>query len=303
MVPEKPSIGDRSKVRIALVGGGGQLAADLRQALTGHDVVGLARPTFDLHDADSIARELDPWDWDAVLNTAAYNLVDQAEKDPADAFATNAIGTAHLARYCGRRNLRLIHFSTDFVFGLDPHQNRPWREDDPPGPVSVYGMSKLVGEYAVRTYAPNHLVLRTCGLYGHRGSRGKGGNFVETMLRLAGAGKPVRVVGDQRCTPSFTRDVAGATAQLLGTSAQGVLHLTNAGQCSWFEFACAIFEKAGLVVDCQQITSAEFQAPARRPAYSVLDLAQVHRWVSPMPDWKDALTRYLADRPTAPATP
>jgi dTDP-4-dehydrorhamnose reductase len=283
-------------LRIALIGSGGQLAADLTVALHGDEVVGFARPELDLRDADSIARALDPHPWDVVINTAAYNLVDQAEKDPSDAFATNAIGSANLARYCGQRKIRLIHFSTDFVFGFDSARATPWKETDPPGPVSIYGMSKLAGEYAIQTYCSQHLILRTCGLYGHKGSRGKGGNFVETMLRLAGTGNPVRVVGDQRCTPSFTRDVAQTTSKLLHTSAQGILNLTNRGECSWFEFASTIFELAGKKVDCQRISSAEFQAPARRPPYSVLSDDKLSALVPALPSWQDALARYLNDR-------
>lgn len=280
-------------MKIALIGAGGQLAADLLTALEGHDVIGLTRPSFDLHDPQSIAQSLDSLALDLVINTAAYNLVDQAEKDPADALATNTIGTTHLARYCGQRNLRLFHFSTDFVFGLDPNRKSPWRETDLPGPVSIYGISKLAGEYAIQTYAKDHLIIRTCGLYGHKGSRGKGGNFVETMLRLANTGNPVRVVADQRCTPSFTRHVAKATVNLLSTSAHGIIHLTNVGECSWFEFACKIFELAGKKVDCQPITSSQFNAPARRPPYSVLALDKLASFAPLPPTWQDALTEYL----------
>ncbi len=283
-------------MKIALIGSGGQLAADLAVALAGHEVVGFARPQFDLHDPDSIARGLTGTHWDAVINTAAYNLVDQAEKDPADAFATNAIGSANLARFCGQAGIRLFHYSTDFVFGLDADRKTPWSETDTPGPVSIYGISKLAGEHAIRAYASNHLVIRTCGLYGHKGSRGKGGNFVETMLRLADSGKPIRVVGDQRCTPSCTRDIADATARLLETSASGVIHLTNSGDCTWFEFAQTIFDLAQRKVDCQAITSSQFNAPAKRPPYSVLSLKKLAELVGTPPDWRDALARYLLAR-------
>src|SRR5262249_57169165 len=141
---------------------------------------------------------------------------------------------------------------------------------DAPGPVSVYGLSKLAGEYAVRAYCPRHFVVRTCGLYGAWGSGGKGTNFVETMLRVAGQGKPLRVVADQTLTPSYTADVATAAAALVRTDRHGLYHLTNAGACSWFEFAGAIFELAGVKADLAPTTSREYGAPARRPADSVL---------------------------------
>lgn len=288
-------------MRIALIGAGGQLAADLVTALSpGHEVVGFLRPGFELCRPESIAESLDPHDWDMVLNTAAYNLVDQAETDTTDAFAVNAVGVGNLAKYCGRRGLPLVHFSTDYVFGLDGDRNRPWSEEDLPGPVSVYGNSKLAGEFAVRGNASEHLVIRTCGLYGRKGSRGKGGNFVETMLRLADQGKTLRIVGDQCCTPSFTADVAVATRALIEAGARGVVNVTNSGSCSWFEFAQAIFRLAGKEVSCERISSAEFGAQARRPPYSVLSLSRLEELSggATPPDWSDALRRYLLGRST-----
>jgi dTDP-4-dehydrorhamnose reductase len=146
-------------------------------------------------------------------------------------------------------------------------------------------------------YAPNHLILRTCGLYGIKGSRGKGGNFVETMLKLAAAGKPLRIVGDQTCTPSFTVDVADAARRLLATDARGIVHVTNAGSCTWFEFASTIFENAGLNVPVERITSVEFAAPARRPSFSALALDKYQSLTHhELPAWPQALDRYLALR-------
>src|SRR5207245_2771295 len=164
----------------------------------------------------------------------------------------------------------LVHYSTDYVFGLDGSRATPLTEDDSPGPVSVYGLSKLAGEYLVRSICPKHFVIRTCGLYGVWGSGGKGGNFVETMLRVAGQGKPLRVVADQVCTPTYTVDLAEATAALLPTGRYGLYHLTSGGSCSWYEFARAIFELSGVRADLSPITSAEYKAAARRPGYSVL---------------------------------
>src|SRR5262249_28427173 len=146
----------------------------------------------------------------------------------------------------------------------------PYAETDAPGPVSVYGLSKLAGEYLVRSTCPKHFVIRTCGLYGVWGAGGKGGNFVETMLRLAALGKSLHVVADQVCTPSYTVDVATAASALIQTEKYGLYHLTNAGSCTWHEFAQTIFELAGEKADLTAITSQEYGAPARRPGYSVL---------------------------------
>jgi dTDP-4-dehydrorhamnose reductase len=163
--------------------------------------------------------------------------------------------------------------------------------------VSVYGLSKLAGEYLVRSICPDHLVIRTCGLYGVWGSGGKGGNFVETMLRLAGQGKPLRVVNDQRCTPSFTVDVASATAGLIAARARGLFHVTNAGDCTWYDLARETIRLAGLAADVTPITSAEFGAPARRPAFSVLANTRLGTVGIPAPrSWSEALPAYLAER-------
>src|SRR5262249_53174380 len=145
-----------------------------------------------------------------VVNCAAYNLVDKSESEPDVAFTVNAFGPRLLAKLCAEREATLVHFSTDHVFGVDSARTTPWTEADAPGPVSVYGASKLAGEHFVRAICSKHVVIRTCGLYGVWGSGGKGTNFVETMLRLAGQGKPLRVVADQRCTPTYTVDLAEA---------------------------------------------------------------------------------------------
>src|SRR5262249_20195867 len=150
--------------------------------------------------------------------------------------------------------------------------------------------SKLVGEYLVRSLCPRHLVVRTCGLYGVWGSGGKGGNFVETMLRLASQGNPLRVVADQVCTPSYTVDVAQATVALLEKSAVGLYHVTNGGCCSWHEFAAAIFELSGVEAKLTSITSQEFGRPARRPGYSVLAGAAFGALgLPPLRPWREAL--------------
>jgi dTDP-4-dehydrorhamnose reductase len=183
------------------------------------------------------------------------------------------------------------------VFGLDAERNTPWTEAECPGPVSVYGLSKLAGEFLVRGNCPRHLVIRTCGLYGVWGGGGKGKNFVETMLRLAAGGKPVRVVNDQRCTPSFTADVATATAALVASGATGLFHVTNAGDCTWFELAREIFRAAGVRAEVTPITSAEFGAAARRPSYSVLSNDRLAKAGVPRPrHWTEALAAYLAER-------
>ena len=284
-------------MRVVLLGAGGQLAHDLQIELRKFDTHSFARTELDLADAGALERKLSEIGPTHVVNAAAYNLVDQAESEPEAAFAVNAYGVRNLARACQKVGARLLHFSTDYVFGQQLDRDTPYGEDDLPGPVSVYGLSKLTGEHFVRFHCPQSFVVRTCGLYGVKGSRGKGGNFVETMIRLADSGKSLTVVNDQRCTPSFTADVARTAVQLLETDAFGVHHIVNSGSCTWYEFACEIFRQLGKSVDCKPITSAQFNAKARRPGYSVLGMEKLNaQRIPPTPEWKEALGRYLAVR-------
>ncbi len=283
-------------MRVAVLGAAGQLGRDLCPRLPG-TVRPLSRADIDLEKPDTIAAHLAADRPDVLVNCAAYNFVDKAEADPGPAFAANALGVRLLAQACATAGVKLVHVSTDYVFGLDADRTEPFTETDAPGPVSAYGLSKLVGEYAARAAHPGHLVVRTCGLYGVWGSGGKGGNFVETMLRVAGQGKPLKVVNDQHCTPSYTADVADAIAGLLRAGASGLYHVTNAGSCTWYEFAAEIFRRAGVTADLSPITSAQFGAPARRPQYSVLSNAKLAAAGVPAPRlWPEALGAYLAER-------
>jgi len=281
--------------RYAVLGANGQLGRDLCPRLPG-EVHALTRERADLAKPAELRTFLTELRPDMVVNCAAYNFVDRAESEPAAAFAVNAWGVRDLATICRDLDCALMHFSTDYVFGLDETRQTPWSEGDAPGPVSVYGLSKLAGEYPVRSTCPRHFVVRTCGLYGVWGSGGKGGNFVETMLRLAGEGKPLRVVADQECTPSYTVDVAAATAALIGTGKYGLYHVTNAASCSWHEFARAIFALAEVDADLTPIASAEWKAAARRPAYSVLGCGKVEALGVSLRPWREALAAYLRER-------
>jgi dTDP-4-dehydrorhamnose reductase len=246
---------------------------------------------------EELAQALNRLRPDVVINCAAYNLVDRAESEPEAAFAVNAWAVRSLALSCAGLGCALAHFSTDYVFGLDEARRTPYTQADAPGPVSAYGLSKLAGEYWVRSLCPRHWVIRTCGLYGLWGQGGKGGNFVETMLRLAGQGKPLRVVADQHCTPSYTHDVAAATVSLLSAGRFGLYHLTNRGSCSWYELAGTIFELANIPADLKPITSKEYGAAARRPAYSVLAATAYDALqLTPLRSWREALAAYLDER-------
>lgn len=289
-------------MRVAVIGSTGQLGWDLCRHLADEQRIALTHRDIEITDAESIERCLSACHRAAplthVVNTAAYNFVDRAEGDPDTAFRVNTLGPRWLAQWCRRNDVCLVHVSTDYVFGLDGERTEPYREEDPPGPLSVYATSKLAGEYFVRSIAPRHFVIRTCGLYGIAALRGQGkGNFVETMLRLADRRKELRVVDDQRCTPTYTVDLARAIAALLPREQYGLYHITNAGATTWFGLACAIFELTGRAVRVEPIDSERFGAAAARPRYSVLNCRRFAEITAVrLPHWRDALRRYLSER-------
>jgi len=336
-------------MRIALIGARGQLGTALQSALAG-DVVPLDRSRIDIGDAGGIDACLSEVRPDLVINAAAYNFVDRAEQEPEAAHRVNALGPKYLAEYCEGHDAALVHVSSDYVFSglvrsvdfsprerlFDGSQHnvhasmrpawtevhatqpvirtQPYRETDDPDPQSVYAASKLAGEEFVRSTCRRHFVLRTCGLYGRAESAGKG-NFVKTMLRLAGERDELRVVNDQRCTPTSAADLAGWIAALIGTDAYGLYHATNAGNCTWYEFAVEIFQSAGRRVSVVPISTAEYvrsdrlqpvkgpaeaghyePSKAKRPPYSVLDCAKLQRVTGlTFRPWETALAEYVAE--------
>jgi dTDP-4-dehydrorhamnose reductase len=198
-----------------------------------------------------------------------------------------------LAQWCAANNAICVHVSTDHVFGLDPDRSIPYVETDAAGPVSAYGVSKLAGDCFVRATCARHFVVRTWGLSGHPPAGGKG-NFVETMLRLGRGKGEVSVVSDQHCTPTSAADLAEMLLALLKTDAYGLYHATNAGATTWHEFAQEIFRESGTIARALPITTADFGAKARRPAYSVLDCSRLQSATGlAIRDWRAALAEYL----------
>jgi dTDP-4-dehydrorhamnose reductase len=291
-------------MKVAVIGANGQLGSDLCLALAARkiEIARLTRHDVDVADAAQVDRVFDTLRPGVVISTAAYHKVDECEVQMERSFAVNSAGPTNLARACKRIDALLVHFSTDYVF--DGKQRRPYVETDAPGPLSVYAASKLAGEYLVPNYCSRYFVVRTCGLYGIAGSAGKGGNFVETMLKKAAERAPIHVVNDQVLTPSFTGDVAEAVSRMISpeiagrAGASGLYHVTNEGECSWYEFARAIFEMEKLDVDLNPVSTAEFYSPVQRPAYSVLSKQKLNSLGLSMPRWEDGLARYLAARKT-----
>jgi dTDP-4-dehydrorhamnose reductase len=279
-------------MKVVVTGAAGQLGRELTPALEGETVVALSRPELDVCDFGRTRALLETIRPDAVINAAAFTHVDDCEAEPSRAFSTNTYAVRNLAEICADLGCVLVHVSTDYVF--DGAKTTPYAEDDLPRPLSVYGVSKLAGEYFVRSVAPKHYVIRTSGIYGPAGATTRRSNFVETMLRLARRGEAIRVVVDQVLTPTSARDAARKIVELLGFGRYGLYHVTNGGECSWFEFAQAVFELSGLDVPLAPTTTAAFGARARRPRYSVLaHTALAELGADDLPDWKDALATYL----------
>jgi dTDP-4-dehydrorhamnose reductase len=279
-------------LRIAILGANGQLGSDLLKALSDHDLVPFTRDRFDVTDHQNTRTALMAAHPEVVINTTAYHRVDDCESQPETAYAVNVLAVLNLIRAANEIGAQFVHFSTDYVF--DGVASEPYTEAAPPMPLSVYGNSKLSGEFIVRSLAPRHLLVRTCGLYGTAGSRGKGGNFVETMLSKARAGEKIRVVADQVLTPTYTADLASQVRLMLESKQKGLFHVTNEGMCSWFEFAQAIFELAGIQADLLPTTSDLYKTPAIRPKYSVLENARLKNLgLNRMRHWRDALSAYL----------
>ena len=279
--------------KIAVIGSRGQLGGELCRRL-GNRSLPLDKEEIDITRRDLVLNVLANLKPDAVLNTAAYTLVDKAEENPAICHAINADGVAHLAEACRRLDVPLLQISTDYVFGDDPERRTPYREDEPTSPQGVYAQSKRAGEVQAARWA-KHFIVRTCGLNGQPGANTMQSSFVDTMLRLGRERGHLRVVDDQHCTPSYVPHVAAACLFLFTTTAYGTYHVVNGGATTWHDFAAEIFRQAGLNVTLERITTAEYGAKAPRPSYSVLDTAKYHALGGPaMPTWQAALAEYLA---------
>lgn len=270
---------------LLVTGADGQLGNELR-LLLGDGAVYAGRAELDITDEKAVKAFFGERSFDFVINCAAYTAVDRAEDDAEAAEKVNAFGARNLARY-GRR---VVQISTDYVF--DGTSCRPYREEDAPNPVSVYGKTKLAGEAAVLEEAESAVVIRTAWLYSSFGA-----NFVKTMLRLGAERESLGVVFDQAGTPTCAADLASAVAAVIAQVRPGmkeVYHYSNEGVASWYDFACAIMEEAGLSCTVRPIESSEYPTKAVRPAYSVLNKAKIRRdFGLSIPHWRDGLRRML----------
>ncbi len=281
--------------RIAITGAGGMMGRELGRVFDGRSLTLLDHTSCDITDPEQTAARIAETRPEVIIHTAAFTKVDTCEREPERAFRVNAQGTRNVAAAANAGKARLVYISTDYVF--DGRKRAPYVEDDPVGPLNVYGRSKLEGERAAAE-VPGALIVRTGWLFGPAGR-----NFVEAILAQAAGGRPLRVVSDQVGCPTGTADLARTIAALVDLDAAGIVHAPGGGHCSWHEFACAIVRQAGLDVPVEAVSSSKMEAApgspprAPRPAYSVLSDARLRQWgVAPLPCWKDALREYFAER-------
>jgi dTDP-4-dehydrorhamnose reductase len=276
-------------MRVLVFGASGMLGKDLLAAFSEDDVTGLGSRDADLRDVGSVLSKTQQARPDWIILCAAYTDVDGCEKDPARAFAVNRDGAAHVARAAAQTGSRLVFISSDYVF--DGEKRAPYEIEDPPNPINVYGRSKAEAESNLSEIVPDCCIVRTSWLFGVGGKC-----FPDTILKLARTQPELRVVDDQRGCPTYTPDLAAVLASLVRKQANGVVHVTNGGSCSWFEFARAILAARSPETTVIPVTTAEFPRPARRPAHSVLSGRSLQGFGIKLPDWQDALKRYLRQR-------
>ena len=261
------------------------------------ELVPVSREKLDLSVSGMIERVLGGLDFDALVNCAAYTVVDNAENDAALSFAVNAHAVRAMARVCAESRARLLHISTDYVFGGNRAQKRPLRVHDPTAPVNVYGASKAMGETLAHLACDDVVVVRVASLFGTAGAGVRGRNFVETVIRAGMERKTLTVVNDQHMSPTAAADVAPVLIRMLADRCEpGLYHVVSAGTATWFEFAREIVRRAGVECTIVPCASDEYPTRAARPRYSVLDNTKVSVAFGAMPAWRDALERYLRSK-------
>src|SRR4030081_1664208 len=282
-------------MRVTLFGASGLLGQDLVQELKTEQLTALSSKDADLRDHARVRDAIRDSRPDWILLSAAYTDVDGCESNRDLAFAVNCEGAVNVAEVARETGSRLMFLSTDYVF--DGAKGSPYQTSDARKPINVYGESKARAEERLLESLPEVCIARTSWLFGHGGKC-----FPATILKLASTRPEISVVNDQRGSPTFTRDVASALVQLCRASAHGIVHVTNAGDCTWYEFATEIVLESGLPTTVKPVTTAEFPRPARRPASSVLSPDSLHASTVRMREWRDALRRYLGNAATSVVT-
>lgn len=283
--------------KIVLIGADGQLGTDLKKTLKNYNLFCPLMPKLDITQFDKIKEYIEINSPDLIINTAAFHQVDECEKNPEKSFLVNSFANKNLAEICKEKDIPMVYISTDYIFGLKKERKTPYIEDDLPGPVNVYGCSKLAGEYFIQYIFKKYFIIRPAGLFGIVGPKDKTGNFIEIMLKLAKEKRELRIKDDEFTTPTYTKELAQNIAELIKTNNYGIYHMTCQGECSWYEFAKKIFELTNTKVRCIPISSSNFPDIAKRPKYSVLEnkhLKEIN--LDKMSHWQEALKKYLKEK-------
>lgn len=287
-------------MKILLIGGSGQLGGDLLRNNVDHEILAPQRAQMDVERPVDVERMIRRFEPELLINCAAYHRVPSCETEPEQAFRTNCIAVRDLARLCRDRDIGLVTFSSDYVFGGE--RNKPYEESSCPNPLQIYGITRLAGEHAARSVAPEHaIIVRTCGLYGVGGSRSKNGNFVDQRVADAARISELEMSCEQIVAPTSTSDLSKAVLQLIEHPSRepGIYHLVNEGECSWYEFTKAIFEALEQfqvldnAVKVRPVNRNGLSGQMRRPLYSVLANTRASAIGIRLPPWRDALYRYL----------
>lgn len=283
--------------RVAIFGSAGQLGVELVRtfAEAGCTLLRLSRAELDVTDQAAVERQLASFQPEIVINSAAYNMVDVAEKEPQAAFEVNALAVRNMAIACRQLDARLVHFSTDYVF--DGAAGRPYVETDAVHPLGAYAVSKLAGEWYAQAYLDAPLIIRTCGVFGPGGLHTARGNFIETMLRLGRGQQTIRVVEDHVASPTYAPALATRTLAMLDKGLSGIYHVGGGTALSWYDFAGLIFQHAGMEPELRPTNEREYRTPARRPKFSALSNAKMEAaGIEPMPTLPEALGDYFRRR-------
>ena len=284
--------------KVLLLGPNGQLGHDIRRvhatADAPFDLFAVGRDRLDVAEPEAIARELDDVQFDVLVNCTGYHRTDEAEDNAALAIAVNAHAVESMAKLCARKRARLLHISTDYVFGGDAERMQALKESDSIAPVNVYGASKALGETLAKLAHEDVVILRVASLFGVAGASGKGGNFVETMIRLGRERKSLNVVDDQIMSPTATADVADVAYRMLCQGCpSGTYHVVNSNTASWYGFATEIFRQTGQTVGVTPCDSAGYPTRAQRPSFSALDNTKTASAIGSLRPWQEALDAYL----------
>ena len=282
-------------MKVVVIGAQGALGTDCVKVF-GDSAVPATRAEFDICDPKATRNFLEAHRPTHAINTAAFHQVPLCESEFERAMNVNALALKHLAEACNELQIHLCHISTDYVF--DGLKKAPYVETDLPNPLSAYAISKVAGEHVVQAYAKNFSIIRSCGLYGEVPTRAKGGNFITTMARLGKERDRVTVVDDEWVTPTYTLDLACGIKTMLEKGGQGLMHITQSGSASWYQFAQIIFEVLKLPAQLAPISAATFQSTAKRPSYSILDNAKFkHLTGMELRPWDEALRDFLETNP------